>query len=356
MRYKLLGKSGLRVSELCLGTMTFGADWGWGADRDESKRQFDYFAEQGGNFIDTANLYTNGSSERLVGEFIHSDREHFVVATKYTLTPAARQGDERIRPNSSGNHRKNMMQAVEASLKRLNTDYIDILYLHAWDYMTPVQEVMRGLDDLVRMGKVLYLAISDTPAYIVAEANTLADLRGWSRFLGIQVPYSLLERDLEREILPMAKHHEMAVLPWGILRAGVLTGKFLKEGSEPTRVDRATLNLTREQVNVVKEVVKIAEKVGRSPSQVAINWVRQQQHRAQIIPILGARTLEQLKDNMAVLEWSLTDAQLERLSKVSAIPLGFPHSFLPANRFVFGNPQTYRAIDNHRGENPIPQD
>lgn len=137
MRYKLLGKSGLRVSELCLGTMTFGSDWGWGADRDESKRQFDYFAEQGGNFIDTANLYTNGSSERLVGEFIHSDREHFVVATKYTLTPAARQGDERIRPNSSGNHRKSMMQSVEASLKRLNTDYIDILYLHAWDYMTP---------------------------------------------------------------------------------------------------------------------------------------------------------------------------------------------------------------------------
>jgi aryl-alcohol dehydrogenase-like predicted oxidoreductase len=353
MRYKLLGKSGLRVSELCLGTMTFGADWGWGASKEESKKQFDYFAEQGGNFIDTANLYTNGTSEEYVGEFVRSDREHFVVATKYTLTPGPNRGDTSIRPNSSGNHRKSMMQAVEASLKRMKTDYIDLLYLHAWDYMTPVEEVMRGLDDLVRMGKVMYVVVSDTPAYIVAEANTLAELRGWSRFLGIQVPYSLLERDIEREILPMAKHWQMAVMPWGILRAGVLTGKFLREGGEPTRVNRATLNLSRQQIAVVKEVVRIAEKTGRSPSQVAINWVRQQQHRAQIIPILGARSLEQLKDNMQVLEWSLNDQQLNALNKVSAIELGFPHSFLPGNRFVFGGPQTFNLIDNHRGENPI---
>ena len=189
MRYKLLGRSGLRVSELSLGTMTFGDDWGWGANKDESKKMFDTFAEAGGNYIDTASLYTNGSSERHIGDFVKADRGHFVVATKYTLTPKPNQGDTTsIRPNDSGNHRKNMMQTVESSLKNLQTDYIDVLYLHAWDYMTPVEEVMRGLDDLVRMGKVLYVAISDTPAWVVAQANTLADLRGWSRFIGLQVP------------------------------------------------------------------------------------------------------------------------------------------------------------------------
>jgi len=352
MRYQLLGKSGLRVSELSLGTMTFGDDWGWGASREESKKQFDYFAEQGGNFIDTASLYTNGSSERLVGEFVHSDREHFVVATKYTLTPAPNQGDTTsIRPNSSGNQRKNMMQSVEASLKRLNTDYIDVLYLHAWDYMTPVEEVMRGLDDLVRMGKVLYVAISDTPAYIVAQANTLAELRGWSAFLGVQIPYNLIRRDVEREILPMAKHLGLAVLPWGILGAGVLTGKFLTDTNAPTRVNPAALDLTKEQIATVKEVVKIAKEVDKSPSQVAINWLRQQQHRAQIIPILGARSLEQLQDNVEALSWTLTEKQLARLTKVSAIQMGFPHDFLPKNRFVFGN--SYPHIDNHNHTNPI---
>jgi aryl-alcohol dehydrogenase-like predicted oxidoreductase len=353
MSYKLLGKSGLRVSELSLGTMTFGGDWGWGADKAESQKQFDYYAELGGNFLDTANLYTNGTSEKYVGEFVKADRDHFVVATKYTLTPAANMGDTRHRPNVSGNHRKSMVQSVEHSLERLGLDYIDVLYLHAWDYLTPVEEVMRALDDLVRMGKIMYIMVSDTPAYIVSQANTLADLRGWSRFLGVQVPYSLIERDIEREILPMAKHFEMTVTPWGILKAGILTGKFLKEGNEPTRVNRESLNLTKQQIATVKEVVKIAEKVGRSPSQVAINWVRQQQHRAQIIPILGARSLEQLKDNMAVLEWSLTEQQLDQLNKVSDIELGFPHTFLPNNRYVFGGADNAQHIENPRGTYPI---
>src|SRR5574341_1400340 len=186
MRYKLLGKSGLRVSELCLGTMTFGETWGWGASKDESKKQFDYFAESGGNFIDTSVNYTDGTAEEFVGEFIHGEREHFVIATKYTLTRP-----DSTDPNSGGNSKKNMRQSVERSLKRLKTDYIDLYYLHMWDYMTPVEEVMRGLDDLVRAGKVLYVALSDSPAYIAAEANTLAELRGWARFLGLQVPYSL---------------------------------------------------------------------------------------------------------------------------------------------------------------------
>ncbi|MFC1662135.1 aldo/keto reductase, partial [Gemmatimonadota bacterium] len=179
MRYKLLGRSGLRVSELGLGTMTFGEEWGWGASKKESQRIFDAYATAGGNFVDTANRYTEGTSERFVGEFVAADRGHFVVATKYTLFN--REGD----PNAAGNHRKNMVQSLEASLRRLKTDYIDLLWVHAWDFMTPVDEVMRGLDDLVRAGKVLYVGISDTPAWIVSQANTLADLRGWTPFVAL---------------------------------------------------------------------------------------------------------------------------------------------------------------------------
>ena len=195
----LLGRSGLRVSELALGTMTFGEEWGWGASKADSQKVFDAYAEAGGNFVDTANRYTEGTSEKFVGEFIHSDREHFVLATKYTLK--MRDGD----PNFSGNHRKNLVQSVNASLKRLNTDYIDLLWVHAWDFLTPVEEVMRGLDDLVRQGTVLYVGVSDTPAWIVAQANTLADLRGWTRFVGLQIQYSLVERTPERDLLPMAR-------------------------------------------------------------------------------------------------------------------------------------------------------
>lgn len=352
MRYKLLGRSGLRVSELCLGTMTFGEDWGWGADKATSQQMFDRFAEAGGNFIDTANLYTNGTSERFTGEFIKADRDHFVVATKYTLTPAANQGREEKRPNLMGNHRKNMMQAVEKSLHRLDTDYIDVLYIHAWDFFTPVEEVMRAMDDLIRQGKVLYVAASDTPAWIITEANTRAELMGWSRFLGIQAPYSLIRRDLERAIMPMARHHDMTVLPWGILGGGVLTGKFLQKVDEHTRINPETLNLTEGQLETVREVVAIAEEIGKTPSQVAINWVRQQQHRAQIIPILGARRMAQLEDNLDCMEWELTQEQLDRLDKVSDIELGFPHSFIYRNPFVYGH--TYDMIDNHRPHMPVP--
>lgn len=354
MRYKLLGRSGLRVSELCLGTMTFGADWGWGADKATSQAMFDLFASRGGNFIDTANLYTNGTSETYVGEFIKADRDEFVVATKYTLTPAPNQGREEKRPNHVGNHRKNMMQAVEHSLRRLDTDYIDLLYVHAWDFTTPVEEVMRGMDDLVRQGKVLYVAASDTPAWVLSEANIRAELMGWSRFLGIQAPYSLLRRDLERDILPMSRSHEMAVLPWGILQAGVLTGKFLSEVKDPTRVNPETLQLSEAKIDVVREVVKIAEEVGRTPSQVAINWVRQAEHRAQMIPILGARSAAQLQDNLDALMWELSTEQFDRLDTVSGkvFEIGFPHDFIYRHRFIYG--ETYDALDNHRGTMPVP--
>jgi aryl-alcohol dehydrogenase-like predicted oxidoreductase len=214
-----------------------------------------------------------------------------------------------------------------------------------WDYMTPVEEIARGLDDLVRQGKVSYVAFSDTPDYIVAEANTRADLMGWSRFIGMQVPYSLLGRDVERSIIPMAKHWDMAVLPWGLLEDGILTGKFLKKVDVPTRVNQDKLKLSERALNILKQVQKISEEVDKSMSQVAINWIRQQP-KAQMIPILGARSAEQLKDNLGVLDWQLTEEQWKRLDEVSAIDLGFPHGFLEKNRYIYG--ATRDKIDNHR--------
>ncbi len=341
MRYKLLGKSGLRVSELCLGTMTFGETWGWGASKAESQKQFDLFAQAGGNFVDTSINYTDGTSEEFIGDFLKADRDYFVVATKYTLTKTTNTD-----PNNGGNHRKNMMRSVETSLRRLQTDMIDVFYLHVWDYMTPIDEILRGLDDLVRMGKVNYIAVSDTPAHIVAQANTISELRGWSRFIGLQVMYNLLRRDVERELLPTAKHWDMGVMAWGLLNSGVLTGKFLQDVDAPTRVNKDGLQLSNQALDTVKTVVKIAEETGKPSAQVAINWVRQQQHRAQIFPILGARSAEQLRDAMDCLTWELTAEQLARLDEVSKIEMGFPHDFAPGSPFIFG--KTFNKIDNHR--------
>ena len=337
MRYRLLGRSGLRVSELCLGTMTFGETWGWGASWEDSQKVFDLFVNAGGNFIDTSVNYTNGTSEEYIGKLIHSNRDYFVVATKYSLTRP-----ESTDPNS-GNSRKNMMKSVEISLRRLNTDHIDLYYLHMWDYMTPVDEVMRGMEDLVRSGKVNYLAFSDTPDWIVAEANTLASLHGWSPFIGYQIPYSLLDRAVERAILPAARHWQMAVLPWGILEAGILTGKFLEKVDSPTRLKPAELQLSERAVKVIHELKQVAEEAGRPMSQAAINWVRQRPD-LQMIPILGARSEEQMRDNMAVLEWQLSAEQIQRLDTVSSIEMGFPHDFLLGNRYLYGS--TFDQIDD----------
>ncbi len=342
MRYKLLGKSGLRVSELCLGTMTFGPEWGWGGDKDESKKIFDAFVKAGGNFVDTANRYTEGTSERYVGEFIANDRERFVLATKYTLF--TQKGD----PNACGNHRKNMVQAVNASLKRLNTDYIDLYWLHAWDYTTPVEEVMRGLDDLVSAGKIHYIGISDTPAWIVAQCNTLAELRGWSRFVALQIEYSLIARTPERELLPMAKAFDMAVTPWGIIGGGVLSGKYRRQSNEPHRLKEGSARLGEQCLTIGDEVCKIADEIGATPSRVAINWLRAQKS-AQIIPILGARSLAQIEDNLGCLNFNLNDDQLKRLDEISKIELGFPHDFLRAPYLldiVYAGMQD--RLDNHR--------
>ncbi len=248
MKYKLLGKSGLRVSEICLGTMSFGKEWGWGCDYETSKNIFESFAKEGGNFIDTANRYTDGTSEKLVGEFIKSDRDHFVLATKYTLKD--RTGDISF----SGNSRKNMFRSVKESLARLGTDYIDLLWLHVWDFTTPVEEVMRGLDDLIRFGLVHYIGISDTPAWIVSQANTLADFRGWSKFIGLQIEYSLIERTAERDLIPMANALGIAITPWATLGGGVLSGKYLT--NEPGRISADHARRSEKNMNIAKEVVQ----------------------------------------------------------------------------------------------------
>lgn len=340
MRYKLLGKSGLRVSEMALGTMTFGEDWGWGADKGTSRQLFEAYANAGGNFIDTANRYTNGTSEKYVGELVAADRDHFVLATKYTLW------DRRDDPNFSGNHRKNMMRSVEASLRRLNTGYVDLLWVHAWDTMTPVEEVMRGLDDLVRAGKVLYVGVSDTPAWIISQANTLAELRGWSRFVGLQVRYNLIDRTAERDLLPMARAFDLAVTPWSVLSAGVLTGKYNRVETEGGRA-KLWGDIAERDLAIAGEVVQLAEEIGCTPSQVALNWVRQQP--GVIIPIVGARKVGQLEDNLGALDFTLTGEQIARLNDVSRFELGFPHEFLASDGVrdvVFGG--TYRQIDDHR--------
>ena len=347
MRYKLLGKSGLRVSELCLGTMTFGEEWGFGADKDESKMIFEAYAEAGGNFIDTANKYTNGTSEMFVGEFISSNRDKFVMATKYTLSM---DPDD---PNSSGNHRKNLAQSVEASLKRLGTEYIDLLWVHAWDPMTPVEEFMRALDDLVSAGKLFYVGISDAPAWIVSQANTMAALRGWSPFVGIQIKYSLLDRTPERDLLPMAKAFDIGVTAWSPLGGGVLTGKYNQQSSDPKRYGPedpfGKMMLTDRNLAIAAKVHQIAGEIGRTPSQVALRWLLQQNDRGVIMPIIGARSKAQLADNLGCLEFEIEAKALEVLDSLSRIEPGFPHDFLEYEEVrstVYGN--TFSLIDNHR--------
>lgn len=345
MRYKLLGKSGLRVSELCLGTMTFGTEFHWGNTKEESRKVFDAFVDAGGNFFDTANYYTRGTSETMLGEFTAAQRDKFVLATKYTLTTNPHD------PNASGNHRKNMIQSLNASLKRLKTDYIDLYWIHAWDFLTPIEEVMRALDDMVRAGKILYVGISDTPAWIVSQANTTAEFRGWTRFVGLQLEYSLIERTIEREFMPLAKAHDMAIVAWSPLAMGVLTGKYLQG---PPKESRFEINkewgkqfiFDRNQ-QIAKTVVDISKEIGKSPAQVALNWLVKQ--KGLVIPIIGAKTEAQLKDNLGCLDFSLSDEHLARLDKISYIPKGFPHDFLEGEgvqKILFG--EKLALIDNHR--------
>lgn len=337
MRYRLLGQTGLRVSELCLGTMTFGEDWQFGASKEVSRAMFDAFCEAGGNFIDTANTYTFGTSERLVGEFIAAERNYFVVSSKYSLS--LRPED----PNAGGNHRKNMLQAVEHSLRQLNTEFIDVYWMHAWDSVTPVEEVMRGLEDLVRSGKVLYVGVSNAPAWIISQANTLAELRGWTRFVGLQAEYNLLERTAERDLWPMARAHGIGILAWAPLAGGVLSGKYVLKGDEIHLDDTlrgALLNgerLTSDSMRIVAAVAEVAAELGRPPAQVALNWLRQSPSAP--IPIVAGRTLAQIRQNIGCLEFTIDPELMDRLDAASHIELGFPHQFLayePLRQALFG--------------------
>ncbi len=339
MNYKLLGNSGLRVSELCLGTMTFGKEWGWGSDYAESKSVFDTYALAGGNFLDTANRYTEGTSEKWLGEFVAKDRDHFVLATKFALKD--RNGD----PNFAGNHRKNLMRSVGESLKRLNTDFIDLLWIHAWDFTTREDELMRGLDDLISRGLVHYIGISDTPAWIVSRCNTLAELRGWNKFAALQVEYSLLQRTPERDLIPMANALDLAITAWAPLAGGALTGKYLK--NQAGRVKEESIRRNDKANLIAQLVVDIASEKGSTPARVALNWVRQQNGIQ--IPIIGARIAEQLTDSLRCIGEELTQDELNRLNEISKIDLGFPHDFLKTDGVkdvLFGG--TFHQVENHR--------
>ena len=323
MRYKLLGNSGLRISEICLGTMSFGEDFGWGISEPESREIFDAFVEAGGNFIDTANeVYNGGSSERFLGEFIATDRDRIVLSTKYTDSLPTKD------PNRAGNQRKNMVQSLERSLKRLKTDYIDLFWLHSWDFVTPIEEIMRAFDDLVRSGKVLYIGIADAPAWVIARANTIAELRGWTPFIATQIEYSLVERTPEREILPMAQELNIGVIGWSVLASGILLKE--KNSNANFNLQAVPLNkirfgeLTNCEYAIASVVQEIAQEIGCTPAQVAINWVRSKG----IIPILGANKLSYLEADLACLDFQLSTEQLKDLDDVSSIELGFPHDFL----------------------------
>ncbi|MGW6772688.1 aldo/keto reductase [Streptomyces sp. NPDC055037] len=331
--YRLLGRSGLRVSPMALGAATFGTDWGWGAEKDEARELFDLYVERGGNVIDTANTYTNGSSERLLGEFTRGRRESLVLATKYTTL--RRPGD----PNSGGSHRKSLFTSVEASLRQLDTDYIDLLYLHVWDFTTPVEEILRGMDDLVRQGKILYVAICNAPAWQVSRMQTIADLRGWSPLVALQIEYSLIERTGERDLIPMAREMGLGVIPYSPLAGGVLTGKYSRDDLIATNVasddgTRKSFNfalgtVTERNLAIADVVKEVATELGRTPAQVGLAWTLRKP--GVTAPIIGARTPAQLMDNLGALEVDLTAAQLARLDEASATGLGFPHDMLASD-------------------------
>ena len=338
MKYKLLGKTGLKVSELCLGTLTFGTEWGpLGADKENACKIWNTYIEAGGNFIDTANKYTEGTSEKWIGEFTKDDRDRYIISTKYSL--AMNLND----PNSSGNHRKNLFHSVKASLKRLKTNYIDFLWVHTWDYLSYIEEVMRALDDLVKMGKVYHIGISNTPAWVVAEANTLAKEKGWTPFTALQLQYNLLERSIERELLPLARSRNLPVVAWSPLAQGVLTGKYLPECIEEKERRRLEPNdpwgreyLIERNIPIVKEVIRIAEEIERIPAQVSLNWLLNKG----IFPLIGARTNDQMIENLDCLDFSLSKKHQKALDKISSIKLGFPYDFFnnPLNKNnAYGN-------------------
>jgi aryl-alcohol dehydrogenase-like predicted oxidoreductase len=355
--YVTLGRSGLRVSPLCLGTMTFGDDLGWGSSVKESEQVIDRYLELGGNFLDTANFYTKGHSEKIIGDHIgrHKDkRDRIVIATKFSgnLYP----GD----PNAGGSSRKSIIAACEQSLRRLQTDYIDLYWLHNWDVNTPIDETMAALEDLVRGGKVRYLGVSDTPAWKVAEANVTAHFRGWSAFIGLQIEYSLLERSVEQELMPMARELGLGVTPWSPLKSGLLSGKYTR-ASAPLKEGRGAFvgHLFNEKTfALVEELEKIAKAHDSTVARVALAWLDAQPGVTSII--IGARRLAQLEDNVQALDVKLTPQELAHLAEKTKPALGFPATMQPmfpaihnggtTVNGVYGEPSSFVLL---RGEKPF---
>ncbi|TPL88067.1 aldo/keto reductase [Mesorhizobium sp. B2-3-14] len=329
MSYYTLGNSGLRVSRLALGTMTFGTEWGWGADRDTARAMFDAYVEAGGNFFDTADLYTGGTAETWLGEFVAERglRDKAVIATKFTMN--SNPGN----PNAGGNGRKNIMRAVDASLKRLGTDYIDLYLMHIWDRLTPAEEVLRTLDDLVRAGKIRHIGLSDVPAWYAGRAQAIAELRGDEPISALQLEYSLAERAIEHEFVPFGTRHGAGIMVWSPLASGLLSGKYRPaQAGNAGRLDgfRNTTHpgfqkFSEHNWAVVAELEKVAAELGRGMAQVALNWVATQPGVATVI--LGATRLSQLQDNLAALDFSIPPALRQRLDKVSGTPAPFPHSY-----------------------------
>ncbi len=346
--YVTLGRSGLRVSPLCLGAMTFGKDWGWGSSVKDSEAIMDRFFELGGNFIDTANAYTKGHSEKIIGDHVGrhaSKRDRLVIATKFTSNLF--RGD----PNGGGMSRKAIVAQCEESLRRLQTSYIDLYWLHAWDATTPIDETMRALDDLVSSGKVRYLGFSDTPAWKCAEAQTIARMRGWSPLIALQIEYSLLERTVEGELVPMARELGLGVTPWSPLKSGVLSGKYTRDKHGKHEAGRgawATSSLGDKTYDIVEELMRIAKELDTTPSRVAIAWV--QGRPGVTATIIGARTMAQLDDNLAAIDVALNPAHIAKLDALSTPKLNFPADFI-ANGAMFLHGGT---TINGRGALPWP--
>jgi aryl-alcohol dehydrogenase-like predicted oxidoreductase len=345
VRYLTFGRcTGLRVSEYCLGTGNFGTGWGAGADAAQARRMFDRFADAGGTLLDTADSYQRDTeSENMLGEFLAGDRDHFVVATKYTNGAGAKP-----RVSETGNSRKNMIRSLEGSLRRLRTDYVDIYWAHFPDRMTPAEEIVRAFDDLVRAGKILHGALSNFPAWRVARAATIAELRGWSPVAGIQVEYSLADRTADRELVPMAEALGLAATFYHPLAGGLLTGKYRghAEGRMTVRARGYHTEDTEQRTAIVSELLAVADDIGVPPAQVAMAWLRGRGERSgtALIPIIGPRTVDQLDDYLSALEVTLSEDQFARLSEVSAVSLGVPHDAADAQQPVLAGGQPDRMM------------
>ncbi|MGH9436058.1 MAG: aldo/keto reductase [Terriglobia bacterium] len=362
--YVTLGRSGLKVSPLCLGTMTFGTEWGWGMEESTSRAVFDRYVDGGGNFVDTADGYTNGKSEELVGKFVadHKLRDRVVLATKFTFN-----GDPG-NPNAGGNGRKNIYRALEGSLRRLKTDYIDLYWLHAWDTLTPVEEVTATFNDLVREGKIRYYGFSDTPAWYIARAQTLAEKEGKERLIALQLEYSLLERNIEREHIPAAQELGIGICPWSPLAGGFLAGKYKREGNSGKGEGRleklkdtanpAFQKFTERNWRILDVLLSVAKQVSRPPAQVALNWVASQPGVTSTI--IGATSVKQLDDNLASLEFALPSDLRDRLENVSAVEPLHPYVFFSGeiSRMISGGaaiqPWMPARVTGAPGSKPAP--